>query len=112
MIGNGAYGEAPIEDAVEGARAGRRSAAAGGFRVIYLENARRDEIQHGLAEFAQSLGPSGDGIVYYAGHAVQYQGRNYLVAIDSKITGADDCRARGRRRRSASRSADRGAYAR
>ena len=92
VIGNGAYAQAPIEDAVEGARVVADALRRGGFTVIYLENARRDEIQQGLVKFAKGLERGGHGIVFYNGHAVQHQGRNYLVAIDSKITGADDVR--------------------
>jgi formylglycine-generating enzyme required for sulfatase activity len=92
VIGNGAYAQAPIEDAVEGARLVADALRRGGFTVIYLENARREEIQQGLAKFAKSLERGGHGMVFYNGHAVQHQGRNYLVAIDSKITGADDVR--------------------
>ncbi len=55
VIGNGAYAQAPIEDAVEGARLVADVLRRGGFTVIYLENARREEIQQGLAKFAQSL---------------------------------------------------------
>jgi formylglycine-generating enzyme required for sulfatase activity len=92
VIGNGAYAEAPIEDAVEGARQVADVLRQGGFTVLYLENARRDEIQQGLAKFAQGLERGGNGIVFYSGHAVQYQGRNYLLALDTKITDADDVR--------------------
>ena len=92
VIGSGAYAQAPIEDAVEGARLVADALRRGGFTVIYLENARREEIRQGLAKFAKSLERGGHGIVFYNGHAVQHQGRNYLVAIDSKITGADDVR--------------------
>ena len=92
VIGNGAYAQAPIEDAVEGARLVADVLRRGGFAVIYVENARREEIQQGLAKFAKSLERGGHGIVFYNGHAVQHQGRNYLVAIDSKITGAGDVR--------------------
>lgn len=92
VIGNGVYAQAPIEDAVEGARLVADALRRGGFTVIYLENARREEIQQGVAKFAQSLKRGGYGIVFYNGHAVQQQGRNYLVAIDSKITSPDDVR--------------------
>jgi formylglycine-generating enzyme required for sulfatase activity len=92
VIGNGAYAQAPIEDAVEGARLVADVLRRGGFTVIYLENAQRDEIQQGLAKFAKSLERGGHAIIFYDGHAVQYQGRNYLVAMDSKITGAEDVR--------------------
>ena len=93
VIGNGTYAQAPIEDAAEGARLVADVLRRGGFTVIYLENARREEMQQGLAKFAQSLARGGTGIVFFNGHAVQHQGRNYLVAIDSKITGADDLRS-------------------
>jgi formylglycine-generating enzyme required for sulfatase activity len=95
VIGNGAYPQAPIEDATEGARLVADVLRRGGFTVIYLENARREEMRQGLAKFAQSLERGGNGIVFYDGHAVQHQGRNYLVAIGSKITGADDVRSEG-----------------
>ena len=92
VIGNGAYADAPIENAVDGARSVADVLRQGGFTVLYLENARRDDIQRGLATFAQTLKRGGAGIVYYSGHAVQHQGRNYLVALDTKIAGAEDVR--------------------
>lgn len=92
VIGNGAYAQAPIEDAVEGARLVADVLRRGGFNVVYLEDARREEIQQGLAKFAKSLERGGQAVIFYNGHAVQLQGRNYLVAVDSKITGAGDVR--------------------
>lgn len=92
VIGNGAYPDAPIEDAVTGAKSVADVLRQGGFRVLYLENALKDDIQRGLAAFANELERGNTGVVYYAGHAVQYQGRNYLVALDTKITGASDVR--------------------
>jgi formylglycine-generating enzyme required for sulfatase activity len=92
IIGNGAYADAPIENAVDGARSVANVLREGGFKVHYLENARRDDIQRGLATFAQTLKRGAAVIVYYAGHAVQHKGRNYLVALDTKITGAEDVR--------------------
>jgi formylglycine-generating enzyme required for sulfatase activity len=92
VIGNEAYPEAPAEAAVDGARELAGVLRQGGFKVFYLENARRDEILQALAAFARSLDRGGSGLVFYAGHAVQHQGRNYLVAIDAKIAGPDDLR--------------------
>jgi formylglycine-generating enzyme required for sulfatase activity/uncharacterized caspase-like protein len=92
VIGNGAYAQAPIENAVEGARSVADALRQGDFQVYYLENASRADIQQGLAAFAKSLERGASGIVFYAGHAVQHQGRNYLVALDTKITGPDDVR--------------------
>jgi formylglycine-generating enzyme required for sulfatase activity len=92
VIGNGAYTDAPIEDAVGGARAVADVLRQGGFKVLYLENARRDDIERGLATFGQTLKRGAIGIIYYSGHAVQYQGHNFLVALDSKISGPDNVR--------------------
>ena len=92
VIGNGAYADAAIDNALDGARSVADVLRQGGFKVHYLENARRDDIQRGLAAFAQTLKRGAAGIVYYSGHAVQYQGRNYLVALDTKIAGAEDVR--------------------
>ena len=92
VIGNGAYADAPIENAVDGARSVADVLRQGGFTVLYLENARRDDIQRGLGTFAQTLKRGSTGIIYYSGHAVQHQGRNYVVALDTKIAGADDVR--------------------
>ena len=92
VIGNGAYAQSPIEDSVSGARQVADVLRQGGFTVLYLENARREEILQGLTKFAQGLERGGNGLVFYSGHAVQYQGRNYLVAIDTKITGPNDVR--------------------
>ncbi len=93
VIGNGAYAEAPIPTAVEGARSVADVLRLGGFKLVYLENARRDEIEYGLETFAQALEEGAAGFVFYAGHAVQYQGRNYLVALDSNIAKADDVKS-------------------
>lgn len=92
VIGNGAYAQAPVETAVDGARAVADALRQGDFQVFYLENASRSDIQQGLAAFAKSLERGASGIVFYAGHAVQHQGRNYLVALDTRITGPDDVR--------------------
>jgi formylglycine-generating enzyme required for sulfatase activity len=92
VIGNEAYAQAPVEKAVEGARAVADVLLQGGFKVLHLENAWRDDIRQGLAAFSQSLKRGAQGVVFYSGHAVQVQGHNYLVALDSKITNADDVR--------------------
>jgi formylglycine-generating enzyme required for sulfatase activity len=92
VIGNGAYTEAPVEEAVPGARQVADILRQGGFKVFYLENARRDEIQGGLAAFARALERGAQGLVFYSGHAVQYQGRNYLITVDAWVTGPADLR--------------------
>jgi formylglycine-generating enzyme required for sulfatase activity len=95
VIGNGAYAEAPIPTAVEGCRGISEVLTQGGFKVVGLWDARRDDILRAVQTFSQLLERGGTGIIYYAGHAVQYEGRNYLVAVDSKISGPEDLRSEG-----------------
>ena len=90
VVGNGAYEQAPIANAMEGARAVAHVLSQSGFKVLYLQNVWRDDLKRGLATFVQSLDHGGDAIIFYSGHAVQHEGRNYLVALDTKITSADD----------------------
>ena len=44
----------------------------------------------GLREFATKLGPDSVGLFYYAGHAVQAEGSNYLIPIGADIGSADE----------------------
>jgi formylglycine-generating enzyme required for sulfatase activity len=92
VIGNGAYAQAPIANAVEGARAVADVLTQSGFKVLYLQNVWRDDVKQALVTFGQSLERGADAIIFFSGHAVQFQGRNYLVALDTNISGPDDIR--------------------
>src|ERR1700681_988645 len=48
-----------------------------------------------IGVFTRKLGWGVTAVVYYGGHAVQYQDRNFLLAIDSKITTEADARTEG-----------------
>lgn len=42
------------------------------------------ELREAINQFAQTLSQNDVAVIYYAGHAVQYQGENYLIAGDGK----------------------------
>jgi len=48
-----------------------------------------------IGVFTRKLGWGVTAVVYYGGHAVQYQDRNFLLAIDSKIATEADVRTEG-----------------
>ena len=94
VIGNGAYPTSPIPDAVSGAKSVVDVLRQGGFRVLYRE-CHQGRMQRGLATFARELESGGDtGSSTILGETVQYQGRNYLVALDTKIAGSEDSGAK------------------
>lgn len=66
-----------------------------GFSVIFVKNANRDEMFDSLLEFRNKTKKAG-GIAFfhYGGHAVQIDGKNYLIPINSKIDDEEQIRYR------------------
>jgi formylglycine-generating enzyme required for sulfatase activity len=95
VIGNGSYPQSPIASAPGDARAFADVLREGGFDVVYAENARRPEMEAALTAFTQKLGWGVTAMVYFGGHAIRYQDRNFLLAVDSKIVNEADIRAEG-----------------
>ena len=48
-----------------------------------------------VAAFTRKLGWGVTAIVYFGGHAIRYQDRNFLLAVDSKIASEADIRVEG-----------------
>jgi len=95
VIGNGSYPQSPIGSLPADARAFADVLRDDGFDVVYAENARRTEMEAAIGVFTRKLGWGVTAVVYYGGHAVQYQDRNFLLAIDSKIATEADARTEG-----------------
>jgi formylglycine-generating enzyme required for sulfatase activity len=93
VIGNETYPEAAIDGAVKSARAVADVLRQGGFEVVYAENAKKADIAEAIRIFADTMEKGATAVVYYAGHALQYEGRNFLIAIDSNIRSQADIRA-------------------
>ena len=55
------------------------------FQVIETTDAKKSDIELALARFAQAASQSDSALFYYAGHAMQFQGRNYLMPIDARL---------------------------
>src|SRR5713226_7879165 len=95
VIGNGSYAQSPVGSAPGDARAFADVLRDGGFDVVYAENAKRTEMEAAIGAFTRKLGWGVTAVVYYGGHAVQYQDRTFLLAIDSKIASEADVRTEG-----------------
>ena len=94
VVGNGAYTQVPgLANAVPDARLIGERLEATGFEVILIENADLGAFQSAIVRFGRRLreaGPQATGLFYYAGHAVQSFGNNYLLPTSLALTDQAD----------------------
>jgi uncharacterized caspase-like protein len=84
VIGNAAYPASPLRNAVNDAKAMAQQLRTLGFKVVELHDATKARMEQGLAELGGLLGTGqGVGLVFYAGHGIQLDWRNYLLAVDA-----------------------------
>jgi uncharacterized caspase-like protein len=86
VLGNGAYEAAtslanPVNDAADMAAALR----AIGFEVVEGTNLGKRDMERRIGEFADALEGADVGLLFYAGHGLQVDGRNYIVPVDARL---------------------------
>jgi uncharacterized caspase-like protein len=91
VVGNSAYVNSPplanpANDAAEMAKA----LTEAGFQVIAGLDLDKRAFDGKMRDFARALGGADVALFYYAGHALQVGGRNYLVPIDASMQGERD----------------------
>ena len=89
VIGNEQYEIGALRNPVNDARSMTASLMQSGFTTKLLENVTAEEFQTGITKFLDSLPEGAIGLFYYAGHAIQRDGRNYLLPVDVKAESAD-----------------------
>ncbi|KJC56237.1 peptidase C14, caspase catalytic subunit p20 [Bradyrhizobium sp. LTSPM299] len=83
VIGNGAYAHVrALPNPPNDARAIAKSLRDIGFTVSEGLDLGRDAMQTTIDDFLREAARSQIAVVYYAGHGVQVDGRNYLVPVD------------------------------
>ena len=90
VIGNGAYTENRLDNAVNDAEAVARTLQEIGFSVTLVLNADRRAIDEAVEAFSRRLGPGEIGLFYYSDHGVQVDGENYLVPINAQLSRQSD----------------------
>ncbi|MFK4485718.1 caspase domain-containing protein [Bradyrhizobium sp. USDA 336] len=91
VIGNGAYVSTaklsnPLHDAEDVAASLRRS----GFEVLQGIDLRQADMQDLTIRFARAASRADVAMFYYSGHAMQYNGVNYLMPVDAVLTDEAD----------------------
>ena len=85
VVGNSAYKESPLKNPVNDAADVTTALRSLGFTVTLRTNANQRQMKQALREFGQVLKKGGVGLFYFAGHGIQYRGRNFLVPVGSAI---------------------------
>ena len=90
LIGNNNYGSAPLRNAVNDAHDLGEALKELGFQVIVRENASRKDMIDAIREFGQAIDGASTALFFYAGHAMQFKDRNYLIPIDAAMGSEED----------------------
>ena len=91
VIGNARYAHAPrlanpLNDAADiGAALSRL-----GFAVTKLENAGYAALRQGLLAFTRAASAAEVAVVFYAGHGIEVDQRNFLVPVDARLASDQD----------------------
>ena len=93
VVGNGAYTHAgrlpnPANDAADVAAALRRL----GFEVTIARDAGRTALNEALRYFTRRSASADVALVFYAGHAMEMDGVNYLLPVDARVERDTDVR--------------------
>jgi uncharacterized caspase-like protein len=93
VIGNSAYRHTSLANSVSDAKLMAEKLKAAGFEVFSSYDASQRTMKHALLDFADVVrerGKESVAFVFYAGHAVQMNGENYLIPIDEQIVDERD----------------------
>ena len=90
LIGNNNYGSTPLRNAANDAHDLGEALKELGFKVIVRENASRKEMIDAIREFGAAIEGANTALFFYAGHAMQFKDRNYLIPIDAAMGSEED----------------------
>ena len=91
VIGNSSYKNMPsLRNPSNDAADVGKSLKELGFDAIIATDLDRVGMNDAISRFARKVGNADIALVYYAGHGMQYSGRNYLLPTDANLEGVAD----------------------
>ena len=86
VIGNSGYEHTPaLTNPANDAEDVAKSLRDVGFDVTLKLDANKRQFDQSLAEFTRAAKNADSALFYYAGHGMQYQGRNFVVPTDAEL---------------------------
>jgi len=90
VIGNGAYERAPLRNPVNDARAMADSLRRLGFQVTLRTDVDLPKMIDAIEQFMRDGRRDDVRVFFYAGHGIQFRGKNYLVPVDVSLEAQED----------------------
>ena len=91
VMGNGGYYHARhLKNPANDARAVARVLGKLGFTVISGQDLTKLEMERAIGRFGRAFKKGGVGLVYYSGHGIQVNGRNFLIPVDALLEYLED----------------------
>lgn len=92
VIGNSAYTHsAPLKNPKNDAMAMAATLEGLGFEIIKILDATKDEMMTALKAFSNKIAETDVALLYFAGHGMQVNSKNYLIPVDAEFkNGASD----------------------
>ena len=85
VIGNADYPDMPLKNPRNDAEAMERTLIEAGFNVVTALDADLETMQSAMLKFVGQLNRNSTALVFYAGHGMQANGRNYLLPVDAQL---------------------------
>jgi hypothetical protein len=86
VIGNAAYqGLTPLANPVNDAEDMAAALGRLGYRVVLVKDGDLARMSEGVRAFLRAAEGAESAVLYYSGHGVQADGRNYLVPVSARI---------------------------
>jgi len=90
IIGNAGYKSMPLKNTINDARAMENALRECDFQIIKALDASRTRMRKAIRKFGEKIKRGGVGLFYYAGHALQVKGENYLVPVGASVFSEDE----------------------
>lgn len=91
VIGNGNYLNAtPLPNPANDARAVAKALSDIGFDITEGVDLDRAAMERRIRDFLRKAASARVALLFYAGHGMQVDGKNYLVPVDAKLEAASD----------------------
>jgi hypothetical protein len=90
VVGNANYKEKPLANSLNDANDMSKLLKEAGFDVIDIRDASLSHLRGSLRDWGDRIKTADAGLFYYAGHATEVRGRNYLIPIGANIKREDE----------------------
>ncbi len=85
VIGNASYVNFPLANPINDSTDVARALERRGFEVTLVTDASLSEMRQAVRKFADKMVSSSAALVFFSGHGVEVDGRNFFVPVDADI---------------------------